>query len=266
MLPDVEPTALLEAFLTAHAAQNAVPMVLFPRGEELYHRLCDAPPAHPAWGRFLVALGQLAANELDDTAAASRYFLQALQGVEHHGDHESAVTAGFNQGVLMERRRRDAHALAAYKAAAVSGFRCGSITANTIRSAIAAVRLRFAEDEQLGDCAELAKQAWLAWLYLRSSNPSMIDEELHADCCRQMAALLLPEDNPGLLMEAWRHWPPASILCDNGHEIKDTDVMCRDALFTAAAEAAELYLQDEGSYPGAPYLLLRDAARRSFES
>jgi hypothetical protein len=266
MLPDADPIALLEAFLTAHASTEAVPMIVFARGEELYHRLAIAPPAHPSWGRFLVALGQLAADHLDDGAAASRYFLQALQGVTQHGDHEAAVTAGYNQGVLQERRRRDAHALAAYKAAALSGFRCGAVNANTLRAATAAVRLRFAEDGTLGDCAPLAKQAWLGWLYLRIYQPDRIDSSLHEDCCRQIAAFLLPEDNPGLLMAAWRTWEPNAITLADGASWTDDTYACRVALCAAAAVAADEYLQDEGANPGAAYRLLGEATKRMAES
>ena len=265
MLPDADPIALLEAFLLVHASTEAVPMVVFTRGEELYHRLASAPPAHPAWGRFLVALGQTAADHLDDGAAASRYFLQALQGVTQHGDHEAAVTAGYNQGVLQERRRRDAHALSAYKAAALAGFRCGAINANTLRAATAAVRLRFAEDGSLGECAPFAKQAWLGWLFLRQHQPDRIDPALHADCCRQLAAFLLPEDDPGLLMEAWRNWEPHSISLSDGSSWIDDTPHCRIALCEAAAIAADEFLHDEGANPGAPYRLLRDAARRMAE-
>jgi hypothetical protein len=265
MLPDADPIALLEAFLTAHASKETVPMVVFTRGEELYHRLAGSPPAHPAWGRFLVALGQIAADHLDDGAAASRYFLQALQGVTQHGDYEAAVTAGYNQGVLQERRRRDAHALAAYKAAALSGFRCGAINANTLRAATAAVRLRFAEDGTLGDCAPLAKQAWLGWLYLRLHQPDRIDQALHEACARQLAAFLLPEDDPGLLMSAWREWAPREIMLSDGTTWTDDTTTCRIALCAAAAQAADEFLQDEGANPGAPYRLLSEAVRRMAE-
>jgi hypothetical protein len=261
MLPTADPLALLEAFLTAHASREAVPMVLFTRGEELYLRLANNPPAHPSWGRFLVALGQLAADHLDDGAAASRYFLQALQGLAQHGDNEAAVTAGYNQGVLQERRRREAHALSAYRLAAQEGFRCGCITANTVRAATAAVRLRFAEDGQLGDCLPLAKQGWLGWLYLRTHQPEQIDDALHQDCCRLLAALLLPEDDPGLLMAAWHSWAPDHIVLPDHRTWNDHH--CRSALALASAEAADLFLSDESENPGEPYRILLHALRRA---
>lgn len=262
MLPDADPIDLLNAFLLAHAKVEAVPAMLYVRGEELYHALNAKPPANPAWGRFLVAMGQLAAETMDDAAAASRYFLQALQGVAKHGDHEAAVTAGYNQGVLQERRRHLAHALAAYKAAASEGFRCGAVNANTLRSATAAVRLRFAEDGDLGDLAPLAKQAWLGWLWLRLNDPGQLDAALVEELTRQLAALLLPEDDPGLLMAAWRSWAPATLTLPDGSTWNDGTSACRDVLFAAAAEAADAHLSDEAPDPGAPYRLLRAAARR----
>lgn len=262
MLPDADPLDLLNAFLLAHAKVEAVPAMLYVRGEELYQRLKDDPPAHPLWGRFLVAMGQLAAEAMDDSTAASRYFLHALQGVARHGDHEAAVTAGYNQGVLQERRRHLAHALAAYRAAAGEGFRCGAVNANTLRAATAAVRLRFAEDGDLGDIAPLAKQAWLGWLWLRQSDAAQLDDALVEELSRQLAALLLPEDDPGLLMAAWRSWAPASVPLPDGGTWTDADPRCRDALFAAAAEAADRHLTDESPDPGAPYRLLRAAARR----
>ena len=262
MLPDADPLDLLDAFLLAHAKVEAVPAMLYVRGEELYQRLAAAPPAHPAWGRFLVAMGQLAADTMDDSAAASRYFLQALQGVARHGDHEAAVTAGYNQGVLQERRRHLAHALAAYRAAASEGFRCGAVNANTLRAATAAVRLRFAEDGELGDVAPLAKQAWLGWLWLRLQDPAQLDDALVEELSRQLAALLLPEDDPGLLMVAWRSWAPTHVALPDGGAWTDADLQCRDELFAAAAESADQHLADESPDPGAPYRLLRAAARR----
>ena len=262
MLPNAEPIDLLNAFLAAHAKTEAMPAMVYVRGEELYHALAGNPPAHPAWGRFLVAMGQLAAERMDDSAAASRYFLQALQGVARHGDHEAAVTAGYNQGVLQEKRRHLAHALAAYRAAASEGFRCGAVTANTLRAATAAVRVRFAEDGELGDIAPLAKQAWLGWLWLRSADPAQLDAELIEELSRQLAALLLPEDDPGQLMACWRAWVPASLTLPDGSLWLDKDPACRDSLFAAAAESADVHLSDENPNPGAPYRLLRAAARR----
>ena len=253
-LPEAEPAALLEAFLLVHAQRSALPVQLYARGEELYHRLAAAPPRLANWGRFLVALGTLAANELDDPAAASRYFLTCLQGAEHHGDHEAAVTAGYNQGVLQERRRNPSHARAAYRAAACEGFRLGVIAANTLRSATGAVRLYFAEYETLDTHhATLAKQAWLGWLQLRHHEPSQLDRELVRELGRQLCALLLPEDDPGALAGRWRAWPPATL--GSWH---DGSSACLRELFLAAAESADEHLADEGPTPGAPYRMLAE--------
>ena len=220
----------------------------------MYHRLAPAPPQLATWGRFLVALGTLAANELDDPAAASRYFLTCLQGADHHGDHEAAVTAGYNQGVLQERRRNPKHARAAYRAAASEGFRLGVIAANTLRSATGAVRLHFAEFETLDDQhAALAKQAWLGWLQLRHLDPAQLDRELVSELGRQLCALLLPEDDPGALAGLWRTWPPANL--GRWH---DGSNACLRELFLAAAEAADEHLAEEGPTPGTPYRMLAE--------
>jgi hypothetical protein len=253
MLPDADPGALCEAFLRAHA-QGGVPTVLLARGEELLARLDADPPADPRWGRFLVALGQARAEAGDDEGA-SRVFLRALRDLPRHGDGEAAVTAGYNQGVLQERRGRAAMALAAYRTAAREGFRVGVVAANTVRCAVQAVELGFAEGGDLaeGDAA-LAKQAWMAWLLLDRTDPAQIDGPLRADLQRQLCALLLPED-PGRLAETWRTWPPHTL----GAGADDDGALIPD-LFATAAEAADRYLADDGG--GAPYRLLAEAARR----
>lgn len=261
MLPDADPAQLLDAFLAAHA-QGGVATVLYARGEELHRRLAGAPPALPAWGRFLVAMGELAAERFDDPATASRYFLAALQGVHQHGDHEAAVTAGYDQGVLAERLGRGPQARAAYRAAAGEGFRVGCLTANTLRAAAAAVRLHFAEYGDLREVAALAKQGWLGWLWLRTADPAALDADLEHELGRQLAALLLPEDDPGLLAAAWRAWAPGALALPDGGRWRDDDPRCLDALFAAAAEAADRHLADEGPQPGAPYRLLRSALER----
>jgi len=250
----------LAAFLEAHAQHLAVPAALFAKGQELHRRLADAPPPDPAWGRFLVAMGELAAEELGDPAAASRFFLAALQGAERHRDYQAAVTAGYNQGVLLERRGSHALALAAYRAAAGEGFRLGVLAANTLRAAGAAVRLHFAEHGDLGDPA-LAKQAWFGWLWLRAHDPGQLDAALDDLLGLQLCALLLPEDDPGTLAARWRHWPPYRLLTPSGWW-EDGDPGCLEQLFAAAAEAADRHLADEGGEPGAPYRLLLEAARR----
>ena len=261
-LPDADPIALLEAFLQVHAQRSAAPMQLYARGEELYHKLAAAPPAVPQWGRFLVALGSMAADDFDDAAAASRYFLSCLQGVERHGDHEAAVTAGYDQGVLQERRRNPSHARAAYRAAASEGFRLHCVTANTVRAATGAVRLYFAEYETLDPLHRgLAKQAWLAWLWLRITQPEQLDRELRRELGRQLCALLLPEDHPEELAACWRAWPPHSLATANG-PWNDHQPACLAELFAAAAESADEHLGEEGPDPAAPYRLLWEAAKR----
>jgi hypothetical protein len=262
-LPDAEPQALLDAFLAVHAQKSAVPAALFARGEELYRRLSPEPPAIPAWGRFLVALGHLAAEACDDPGAASRYFLAALKGVDRHGDLEAAVTAGYDQGVLLERDGRLAHARAAYRAAAGEGFRLRAIVGNTLRSALGLARLRFAEDGQLDDeAAAAAKRAWLGWLWLRLRAPEQLDRELISELGRTLAALLLPEDDPTELAPRWRAWPPPLIATPDG-QWRDDDPACLRELFAAAAEAADEHLRDEGAEPGAPYRMMREALGRT---
>jgi hypothetical protein len=261
LLPDAPAGDLLEAFLAAHAQGGAMPAALYARGEELHRRLAADPPALPAWGRFLVAMGELAAERLDDATAASGYFLAALRGADRHGDHEAAVTAGYDQGVLNERRGNALHARAAYRAAAGEGFRLGAIAPNTLRAAAAAVRLHFAEHGHTGEATPLAKQAWLGWLWLRRHHPERLDDALVEELGRQLCALLLPEDDPGRLAAAWRAWAPAQIATGEGWW-RDGESACLDELFAAAAEAADRHLGDEGGEPGAPYRLLRGAAQR----
>lgn len=253
MLPDADPVALCEAFLRAHA-QGGLPAVLIARGEDLLQRLDPAPPANPVWGRFLVALGQVR-SDAGDAEGASRCFLRALRDLPRHGDGEAAVTAGYNQGVLQQRRGRATMALAAYRTAAREGFRVGVITANTVRCAVQAVDLGFAESGDLSDGdAALAKQAWMAWLVLERDQPETLDAPLRADLQRQLCALLLPE-NPGELAGRWREWPPANMA---SHD--DGEGWMLTALFAAAADAADRYLADDGG--GDDYRVLAEAARR----
>ncbi len=268
-LPDADPAALLDAFLNAHASDTAVPLTLFTRGEELHARLNAGAPKLKTWGRFLVAMGELASTHLHDDAAASRYFLQALTSADQHGDHEAAVSAGYNQGVLQERRGARPHALAAYRTAAAEGFRLRALHANTLRAACAAVRVAFAENadhDHDGDpldavSATLAKQAWLGWLWLRRHEPDSLDAALVDELGRQLCALLLPEDDPTLLAERWRAWPPHALASPDGDWCDDQPATLHD-LFTVAASAADAHLTQEGPDPGAPYRALVAAAAR----
>jgi len=258
-LDEAPPATLLTAFLHAHAQRESVAAVLFAQGEELYRRLSPAPPALPEWGRFLVALGQLAADA-EDLQVASGYFMRAVRDAELHGDYEAAVTAGYDQGVLFEARSRPSHARAAYRAAAQEGFRLGALHANTLRAAMALVRLHFAEYGQLDRvAATLAKQAWLGWLWLRATAPETLDAQLRGALERTWCAFLLPEE-PAELAAAWRAWAP--------HEIRIGASTYRDnadlaAVFLISAEAADAQLGDEGPHPGQPYRLLAQAASRS---
>jgi hypothetical protein len=258
-LPAVAAVDRLRAFLKAHAQVESVHAVLFAQGEDLYRQLQASPPGIPEWGRFLVALGQLAA-EADDLGVASTYFLRAVREAEFHGDFEAAITAGYDQGVLFERRERQAQARAAYRVAASEGFRLGAVHANTIRAGLALMRLHFAEYGSLDATTEIiAKQSWLGWLYLRSTTPERLDGDLVHDLERTFCALLLPEE-PEQLAHVWRQWPPASLRC--GDERFDGDEHW-ELLFTVAAEAASTQLRDESPDPGQPYRLLAAAARRS---
>ena len=264
-MDELNPLASLDGFLAAHALGAALPAGLFARGEALHDRLRAAPPADPRWGRFLVALGHLAADKLDDPQVASRFFLAALQTADHHGDHEAAVTAGYDLGVLQERRGAEVQARAAYTAAAREGFRLGCLTANTMRSAAAAVRLSFADQGTLDEqSAPLAKQAWLCWLWLRRHAPEQLDRELEGELGRQLCALLLPEDDPWNLAARWRTWRP-NLLPAPDAPWRDSDPACLYELFAAAAAAADLHLAGEGPDPGSPYRQLAAAAVRQIE-
>ncbi|MBA3685592.1 MAG: hypothetical protein H0W72_10185, partial [Planctomycetes bacterium] len=115
-VPDAPADQLLTAFLKVHARGDVPGAVLYARGEALHRRLASTPPDSADWGRFLVALGELAAEGLQDDRAASRWFLAALESVRQHGDSEVGTTAGYDQGVLHERRGNPQRAAAAYHA------------------------------------------------------------------------------------------------------------------------------------------------------
>jgi hypothetical protein len=98
-------------------------------------------------------------------------------------------------------------------------------------------------------------------LWLRARDPGQLDAALEDMLGLQLCALLLPEDDPGTLALRWRQWPPYRLLTPDGWW-EDGDPSCLEQLFAAAALAADHHLADEGGDPGAPYRLLRDAARR----
>lgn len=258
-LPDATPQALLDAFLVVHASRPAAPAALYARGEVLLQRLSASPPAVPAWGRFLVAMGHLAADHLGDPESASRHFLTALRGAEHHGDHEAAVAAGHDQGVLQERRGALHLAAIAYRAAASEGFRLGVIAPATLAAAAGAVRLHFQASGELdAEHRRLLKLAWLAWL----APETVAEPDTAMELGRDLCAFLLPEDDPSALAERWRNWPPHQLPA--GAVIwRDGDPACLVALYAAAAAAADIHLADEGGDPAGPYRLLHAAARRN---
>jgi len=253
---DADPGDLLAAYLTVHAQGAPVPAVLYARGEALHQRLVATPPASVAWGRFLVAQGQLAAEALGDDQAASRYFLAALTSVAVHNDHEVGVAAGYNQGVLHERRgghRGLGKALHAYRAAASEGLRLGVLAPCTIQAALAVERLTVAGGGRLepGD-AGLLKLAWMAWLHLRRAS-AVLDAELRADLERSLAAYLLPDHGdevPGL-EQAWTAWPPHQLTVA-GDAWNDHHPAVIAGLYAAAADAAA-HLADAGADPGTAY-------------
>jgi hypothetical protein len=243
----------LDAFLRAHAQRETVPVALYAAGEGLYQRLAGSPPADPRWGRFLVAMGEVAAERLDDGDAAARWFRRCLDQEAVHHDAEACVAAGFGQGVLWERAGDPGRALPAYRAAAREGLRCLVMRPATVRAASAAVRLGFERAGSLRpDDAALAKQAWLVLTWLHHNEPAAIDAVLIEEAGRQLCAFLLPEDDPTLLAAMWRAWPPHAL-----GDWDDASPACLAALFALAARAADRHLAEEGG--GAGYRLLARA-------
>ncbi len=261
-LPDAAPADLLAAFLAAHAAGDALPAGLYARGEELHARLAADPPASADWGRFLVAMGHLAAERLGDDRAAGLWFQQAVQQFARHGEAEAAVAAGLGQGVIQERRGAVHLARAAYTAAATLAARHAITVPAGLLAVAAAVRLHFAEHGSLRpDLHSQLKQAWLGWLWLRRRDPAAA-AQADGELGRLICALLLPEDDPTRLAEAWRDLAPHAITAPDG-AWNDGDPECLDALYGAAAEAADRHLTDETAQPGQPYRLLREALARA---
>jgi hypothetical protein len=243
----------LDAFLRAHAQRETVAVALYAAGDALFQRLSGSPPADPRWGRFLVAMGEVAAERLDDGDAAARWFRRCLDQESVHRDAEACVAAGFGQGVLWERAADLGRALPTYRAAAAEGLRCLVMRPATVRAASAAVRLGFerAGALQPGDAA-LAKQAWLVLTWLHHNEPAAIDEVLIEEAGRQLCAFLLPEDDPTRLAALWRAWTPHAV-----GDWTDGSPACLAALFAIAARAADRHLPDEGG--GAAYRLLAEA-------
>jgi hypothetical protein len=250
--------AQLDAFLAAHASTIALAPVLYARGEALWDQLRASPPDDARWGRFLAAMGEVAAERLGDDRAAAAWFRRCLDAEPAHRDAEACVAAGHGQAVLWERAGEALRALPAYRAAASEGLRCAAIAPVTVRAACSAVRLGFDRTGRLdeGD-ARLAKQAWLAWTWLAERRPDAL-ASVGDDPGRLLCALLLPEDDPAALAGRWRSWPPHAIDAPDG-AWRDGDRACLRGLFTLAAAAADRHLADEGPEPGAPYRLLAAA-------
>jgi hypothetical protein len=253
---DAEPAALLAAYLTAHAQEGPVAAALFAKGEAVYRRLQAAPPPSADWGRFLVAQGELAAERLGDDASASRYFLAALESVRVHGDAEVAVTAGYDQAVLIERGGDQQRALTAYRTAADEGLRIGALHRATLAAAFAAIRLDWDRRQALDAPMRLRlKTAWLAWLWLRRAQVEPLPGELASEARRTLAAFLLPEDDQSTLLTIWTGLPPNRIDTPAG-EWRDDDPACLNELVLCAIEAAEEFLREETPEPAAPYRAL----------
>jgi hypothetical protein len=262
-IPTGEPADLLRAYLAVHAQGAPVPAALYAKGEALDARLREAPPTSADWGRFLVAQGELAAEHMDDPAAAARWFLRALESVRVHGDAEVGVTAGYDQAVLHERRGDEARAILAYRTAADAAFAAAVVPLAALRAAADAIRLTFASRGSLADTDRvLIKQAWLGWTWLLATAPDQVPADLDRGLGLTLAALLLPEDDPTALAATWRAWPPQRLGTPAG-PWRDDEPACLLALYEAAARAADLHLADEGGDPGAPYRALAAAARRA---
>jgi hypothetical protein len=262
LLDQADPSEVLAAYLRVHAQGAPVPSVLFARGEAVYERLRKHPPATADWGRFLVAQGALAAEHSDDRERASRYFRAALESVATHGDNDVAVTAAYNQGVILEREVKLTHAATAYRTAANEGFRLKVATASTLRAALASIRLLWSDDQNrdLSNADRgLLKQTWLLWLWLRF-NKENLPNDLVSELRRSLAAFLLPEDDPTSMAAHWRALPPHRL---EFAEWSDGDKLCLVELYRAAVEAAEEHLRDGQPDPSHPYRVLLQAVVRS---
>jgi hypothetical protein len=247
--------AQLQAFLTVHARGAPLPAALYAKGETLWRELRETPPTSSDWGRFLVALGELAAEHLHDQRAAYGHFQAALASVAVHGDSEVGTAAAYNLGVLLERRQDFARARQAYAIAGASAARAGSWSTSTLRCAEGAARLAIHVDDALhADEAALLKQAWLAWF----SGVEGLDPDLDDRLLRTLAAVLLPEEDPATLFSVWRNWPPDRIDDDR----RDDDPRCLLALARAAVRAAERHLCDEPGDAAGPYRVLCAALER----
>jgi hypothetical protein len=253
MPTDPPPERQLDAFLAAHAL-GAPAAMLYGRGEALHAACAANPPAVPAWGRFLVALGALAAEGLGDDAAAGRWFQAALSGTPRHGDGEAAITAGYNLGVLHERRQRPALAVAGYRAAIDVAVQHALAVPAALR-AVAALAYQLGDDDLTAADARRFKLGWLLWFRLEHDQPTTIDAGLRNDLERTLAVRLLDPEHPDALAAEFRAWPGDRL--DDGW--RDGDAPVLTALYRHAAAAADTHL---GADAGAPWRLLGAALAR----
>lgn len=257
-MPDAAPDALLTAFLTVHAQGAPLPAALYGKGEALWRDWREKPPHGPLWGRFLVALGELAAEHLHDERAAFGHFQAALARAQATGDAEVGAAAAFNLGVMAERKQDLTRARQIYREATSAVARHGDDAWNApaLRCVDGLARLAIHLDDRLDPAeAALLKQAWLAWL---SGGVDGIDADLDDRLTRTLAALLLPEDDPTQLAARWRAWPPHAL-----GDHRDDSPTCLLALYDAAIRAAERHLSDEED-AAAPYRALKAAALRTW--
>ncbi len=256
-MPDATSDAQLTAFLTVHAQGAPLPAALYGKGEVLWRDLRETPPPGPLWGRFLVALGELAAEHLHDERAAYGHFHAALTHAQATADAEVGAAAAFNLGVMAERKQDLPRAHRIYLEATAAVARHGTWTAPALRCAEGLARLAIDRTDTLDRVTEapLVKQAWLAWLL--GGPIDGLDADLDDRLTRTIAALLLPEDDPTQLATRWRAWPPHTL---GPH--RDDSPECLLALYAAAIRAAERHLSDEGD-AAAPYRALLAAAQRT---
>lgn len=254
-MPDATPDAQLTAFLTVHAQGAPLPVALYGKGEVLWRDLRETPPPGPLWGRFLVALGELAAEHVHDERAAFGHFQAALAHAQATSDAEVGAAAAFNLGVMAERKQDLPRAHRIYLEATAAVARHGTWSAPALRCAEGLARLAIDRTDTLDPTTEapLLKQAWLAWL---QGPIEGIDADLDDRLTRTIAALLLPEDDPTQLAARWRAWPPHAL-----GPYRDDSPECLLALYDAAIRAAERHLVDEDD-AAAPYRALRAAAAR----
>lgn len=239
--------ARLQAFLTVHAQGAPLPAALYAKGEVVWRDLRDQPPAGPDWGRFLVAMGQLAADHLHDERAAFSWFRSALEHTRHHGDAEVVCAATYDLAVLLERKGNLDQARSACRQAAQQAAGADTWSAATLRCIESLVRIgvESGAEPEAGDLG-LLKQAWAVWL---GGDVDGIDADLATRLRRTLAAFLVTDD-PTLLLERWLSWEPTGISIPPM------------ALITACADAVREHCADEPDLVQ-HYALFAQAAQRS---